>query len=512
MQADSQAQSIRGLELDLIAQFKEDFYGLCFTYESLDFIREKQTLLRQLAQAAEIRYSTGEGIQQDIIRASTEILILENRTVAWEQKKLTLNAQILALVNRPPDADLSRPEPITDLPALESFDSVQSHALETSPMLGAQRALIDNQQLNVQAAQKAYYPDFDVMGGYYNQGVLKPMWEFKVQVNITLYFWKKQRSGLEEAVATLAGAQREYRSQEQTLNASLRARLIEFSGAEYMVRGHGYIKRPEDIEQIVLKTNGRGTPVLLQDVARVERGPEIRRGVVDLDGMGDAVAGIVVMRQGKNADQVIRSVKEKLSELEPSFPKGVKAVTTYDRSDLIERSIKNLKEELVLEIIIVSLVILIFLWHIPSAIIPIVTIPVSALLAFIPMRLFGLNSNIMSLAGIAISIGVLVDGAIVEVENAYKKLELWIKGGRQGDFHAVRLQALKEVGPSVFFSLLVIAVEFLPVFTLVDQGGRLFRPFAFTKNSVMAIAAILAVTLDPTCRKSKRSAAASKSC
>jgi Cu(I)/Ag(I) efflux system membrane protein CusA/SilA len=283
-------------------------------------------------------------------------------------------------------------------------------------------------------------------------------------------------------------------------NVEIGARLIEFSGAEYMVRSHGYIKRPEDIEQIVLKTNGRGTPVLLQDVARVERGPEIRRGVADLDGMGDAVAGIVVMRQGENADQVIRSVKEKLSELEPSFPKGVKAVTTYDRSDLIERSIKNLKEELVLEIIIVSLVILIFLWHIPSAIIPIVTIPVSVLLAFIPMRLFGLNSNIMSLAGIAISIGVLVDGAIVEVENAYKKLELWIEGGRQGDFHAVRLQALKEVGPSVFFSLLVIAVAFLPVFTLVDQEGRLFRPLAFTKNFVMAIAAILAVTLDPAMR------------
>ncbi len=150
--------------------------------------------------------------------------------------------------------------------------------------------------------------------------------------------------------------------------------------------------------------------------------------------------------------------------------------------------------------IIVSLVILIFLWHIPSAIIPIVTIPVSVLLAFIPMHFMGLNSNIMSLAGIAISIGVLVDGAIVEVENAYKKLELWIEGGRQGDFHAVRLEALKEVGPSVFFSLLVIAVAFLPVFTLVDQEGRLFRPLAFTKNFVMAIAAMLAVTLDPAMR------------
>jgi Cu(I)/Ag(I) efflux system membrane protein CusA/SilA len=283
-------------------------------------------------------------------------------------------------------------------------------------------------------------------------------------------------------------------------NVESGARLIEFSGTEFMVRGHGYIKTPEDIEQVVVKTNDRGTPVLLRDVARVERGPEIRRGVADLDGLGDTVAGIVVMRHGENADRVIRELKERLRELEPSLPKGVEVVTTYDRSVLIERAIDNLKEELILEIIIVSGVILIFLWHIPSAIIPIITIPVSALLAFIPMRLMGLNSNIMSLAGIAISIGVLVDGAIVEVENAYKKLELWIEGGRKGDFHAIRLQALKEVGPSVFFSLLVIAVAFLPVFTLVDQEGRLFRPLAFTKNFVMAIAAILAITLDPALR------------
>ncbi len=283
-------------------------------------------------------------------------------------------------------------------------------------------------------------------------------------------------------------------------NVEVGARLIEFSGAEYMVRGHGYIKNAQDIEQIVVKTNDRGTPVLLRDIARVERGPEMRRGIADLDGKGDTVGGIVVMRHSENADKVIRRVKERLQELQPSLPKGVKVVTTYDRSVLIEGSINNLKEELIMEMIIVSFVILIFLWHIPSAIIPIITIPVSVLLSFIPMHLMGLNSNIMSLAGIAISIGVLVDGAIVEVENAYKKLELWIEGGRQGDFHAIRLEALKEVGPSVFFSLLVIAVAFLPVFTLVDQEGRLFRPLAFTKNFAMAIAAILAVTLDPAMR------------
>ena len=283
-------------------------------------------------------------------------------------------------------------------------------------------------------------------------------------------------------------------------NEEVGGRLIEFSGKEYMVRGRGYIKQTQDLEQVVLKTDERGTPVLLRDVARIEKGPEIRRGIVDLNGKGDVVAGIVVMRHSENADKVIKRVKERLKELEPSLPSGVRVVTTYDRSELIERSIQTLKHELLVEIIIVSLVILTFLWHIPSAVIPIITIPVSVLLAFIPMYWLGINSNIMSLAGIAISIGVLVDGAIVEVENAYKKLERWIEGGRIGDFHQVRLQALKEVGPSVFFSLLVIAVAFLPIFVLVDQEGRLFRPLAFTKNFAMAIAAILAVTLDPAMR------------
>ena len=212
------------------------------------------------------------------------------------------------------------------------------------------------------------------------------------------------------------------------------------------------------------------------------------------------MGGIVIMRAGENALNVIERVKEKLEEIKPSLPKGVEIVTTYDRSTLIERSIDTLKEELILEIIIVSLVILVFLWHIPSAIIPILTIPVSVVLVFIPLYFMGLTSNIMSLTGIAISIGVLVDGAIVEVENAYKRLEEWIAGGRKGDFHEVRLQALKEVGPSVFFSLLVIAVAFLPVFALVDQEGRLFKPLAYTKNLAMAIAAILAITLDPAMR------------
>jgi Cu(I)/Ag(I) efflux system membrane protein CusA/SilA len=283
-------------------------------------------------------------------------------------------------------------------------------------------------------------------------------------------------------------------------NNEVGGRLLEASGAEYMVRGRGYAKRPEDFEQIVLKVGPGGVPVLLRDVARVELGPEIRRGVSDLDGLGDHVGGIVVMRHGENALNVIQRVKAKIEELQPGMPEGVEILPTYDRSDLITRALDTLKHELVVEMIIVCLIILLFLWHIPSATVPILTIPISVLLAFIPMYFLGVSVNIMSLAGIAISIGVLVDGAIVEVENAYNKLHQWQAGGRKGDFHQVRLEALQEVGPSVFFSLLVIAVAFLPIFALVDQEGRLFKPLAISKNLAMAIAALLAVTLDPALR------------
>lgn len=283
-------------------------------------------------------------------------------------------------------------------------------------------------------------------------------------------------------------------------NNDVGGRLIEFSGTEYMVRGRGYAKSIKDIENVVLGSDQSGVPILVKNVAQVVIGPEIRRGISDLDGQGDTVGGIVVMRSGENALNVINRVKEKIEEIKPSLPKGVEIVTTYDRSELIKRSIDTLKHQLIEEMIVVSFVILIFLWHFPSAIIPIVTIPVAVFLSFIPMFGMKLTSNIMSLSGIAISIGVLVDGAIVEVENAYKKLQLWEAGGRKGDYHLVRLNALKEVGPSVFFSLLVIAVAFLPVFTLVDQEGRLFRPLAFSKNLAMAIAALLAITLDPAMR------------
>ena len=283
-------------------------------------------------------------------------------------------------------------------------------------------------------------------------------------------------------------------------NQEVGGRLLEFSGAEYMVRGRGYAKSIEDLEQIVVGTDQKGTPILVKHIANVAVGPDIRRGLADFDGRGDVVGGTVIMRSGENALNVINRVKAKIKEIESSLPPGVKLEVTYDRSELILRAIETLKHQLIEEMIIVSFVILIFLWHFPSAIIPIVTIPISVLLSFIPLYGMRLTSNIMSLSGIAISIGVLVDGAIVEVENAYKRLEQWIEGGRKGDYHAIRLKALKEVGPSVFFSLLVIAVAFMPIFTLVDQEGRLFKPLAWAKNLAMAIAAILAVTLDPAMR------------
>jgi Cu(I)/Ag(I) efflux system membrane protein CusA/SilA len=283
-------------------------------------------------------------------------------------------------------------------------------------------------------------------------------------------------------------------------NNEVGGRLLEFSGTEYMVRGRGYAHSLEDFEKIVVKVGEGGVPVLLRDVAHVDLGPEMRRGIADLDGLGDHVGGIVVMRYGENALNVISLIKDKLHEIEPSFPKGVEVVTTYDRSDLIKRALHTLTHELTIEMIIVSLVILLFLWHLPSAFVPIFTIPASVLLTFIPLYYMGVTVNIMSLAGIAISVGVLVDGAIVEVENAYNNLQRWQAEGGKGDYHTVLIKAMQDVGPSVFFSLLVIAVAFLPVFALVDQEGRLFKPLAYSKNLAMALASLLAITLDPAMR------------
>jgi len=283
-------------------------------------------------------------------------------------------------------------------------------------------------------------------------------------------------------------------------NNDVGGRLVEMTGAEYMVRGRGYVKSPADIGDIVLARSENGVPVRVRDVGEVTLGPDIRRGIADLDGMGDTVAGIVVMREGENALNVIERVKAKLAELEPTLPQGVRVVTVYDRSDLILRSIDNLTHTLIEELLIVSVIILIFLWHIPSAIIPIVTIPVAVLISFIPMRMLGVTSNIMSLGGIAIAVGAMVDAAIVVVEQTHKKLELWDRTGRKEDYHRVVVNAVKEVGGPSFFALLVIAVSFLPVLTLEAQEGRLFRPLAYTKNFSMIIAAVLAVTLDPAMR------------
>jgi len=283
-------------------------------------------------------------------------------------------------------------------------------------------------------------------------------------------------------------------------NNDVGGRLVELSGAEYMVRGRGYARSTADLESVVLAASPTGVPVRVRDVGRVSLGPDMRRGVADLDGEGDVVSGIVVMRQGENALDVIERVKAKLREIEPGLPAGVKLVTAYDRSELILRSIENLKSTLIEELVVVSLVIFLFLWHIPSAIIPVVTIPIAILIAFIPMHGMGLTSNIMSLGGIAIAIGAMVDAAIVVVEQTHKKLEEWERDGRPGNYHDVVIAAVKEVGGPSFFALLVIAVSFLPVLALEAQEGRLFKPLAYTKNLAMIVAAVLAITLDPALR------------
>jgi Cu(I)/Ag(I) efflux system membrane protein CusA/SilA len=286
----------------------------------------------------------------------------------------------------------------------------------------------------------------------------------------------------------------------RTGNNDVGGRLVEFSGAEYMVRGRGYAQSTGDLGKIVLAKSQGGVPIRISDVGDVTLGPDIRRGVADWNGTGETVAGIVIMRHGENALQVIERVKQKLKDIEGGLPPGVKVVTAYDRSELILRSIDNLKHTLTEELIIVAIVIMIFLWHIPSATIPIVTIPVAVIISFIPMKMMGLTSNIMSLGGIAIAVGAMVDAAIVVVEQTHKKLEEWERTGRKQDYHRVVIDAVKEVGGPSFFALLVIAVAFLPVLTLEGQEGRLFRPLAYTKTFSMIIAAVLAITLDPAMR------------
>jgi copper/silver efflux system protein len=280
-------------------------------------------------------------------------------------------------------------------------------------------------------------------------------------------------------------------------NRDTGARVLEFSGREYMVRGRGYLQNPEDIENIVVGTDERGTPVRVGDIGRVVLGPDNRRGLAELDGTGEAVGGIVVVRFGANVYEVIKRVKEKIREVAPSLPAGVVLRTTYDRSDLIERSIATLTEKLIEESLIVSLVIVVFLFHFRSALVPILTLPIAILMSFVGMYYLNLGSNIMSLGGIAIAIGAMVDAAIIMVENAHTRLEEWEREGKKADRTELLIQAAKEVGRPLFFSLLIITISFLPIFTLEAQEGRLFKPLAFTKTFAMFFAAIISVTLAP---------------
>jgi Cu(I)/Ag(I) efflux system membrane protein CusA/SilA len=280
-------------------------------------------------------------------------------------------------------------------------------------------------------------------------------------------------------------------------NEDAGGRTIEIAGHEQIVRGRGYIQNLDDLREVPLKLGPNGTPVLVEDVAFVSAGPAMRRGIAELNGEGEVVGGIVIMRYGENALSVIDRVKKKLEDVEQGLPQGVEVVITYDRSELIKRSIDTLSTTLLEEMIVVSVIIFLFLLHARSALVPIIALPLAVILAFIPMLYQGLTANIMSLGGIAVAIGAMVDGSIILIENVHKKLEHWDLEGRPGSRRDVIVVAMQEVGPSIFFSLLVITVSFLPVFTLEGAEGRLFKPLAFTKTYSMGFAAILAVTLVP---------------
>ncbi|HRD46877.1 MAG TPA: CusA/CzcA family heavy metal efflux RND transporter, partial [Caulobacter sp.] len=277
--------------------------------------------------------------------------------------------------------------------------------------------------------------------------------------------------------------------------------VLEMAEAEYMVRAGGYLKTLDDFRAVPLRAAG-GTPVLLGDVATIQIGPEMRRGIAELDGQGEVAGGVIILRSGENARATIKAVQARLDELKPSLPQGVEVVTTYDRSQLIDRAIENLTFKLGEEFLIVALVCGLFLWHVRSALVAILTLPLGVLIAFIIMRLQGVNADIMSLGGIAIAIGAMVDAAVVMIENAHKKIERWEHdhpGERlAGDARwRVITDAAVEVGPALFFSLVIITLSFVPVFTLQAQEGRLFSPLAFTKTYAMAGAALLSVTLVP---------------
>lgn len=333
-----------------------------------------------------------------------------------------------------------------------------------------------------------------------------------------LKFELKTIPGVSE-VATLGGMVRQYQVQVdpdklrnyriplskvvsaiQSANQETGGAVIETGEAEYMVRAHGYLESLDDFRNIPLMVSSSGTPILLSDVARIQIGPELRRGVSELNGEGEVTGGVIVMRAGQNALEVIDGVKAKLEVLKKSLPEGVEVVTTYDRSQLIKRAVDNLTHKLIEEFIVVALVCAVFLWHFRSALVAIVALPVGVLVSFIVMYYQGVNANIMSLGGIAIAIGAMVDAAIVMIENAHRQLESFKEHhGEPNNTQRVKviIDAASEVGPALFFSLLIITLSFIPVFTLEAQEGKLFAPLAFTKTYAMAAAAGLSVTLIP---------------
>ena len=283
-------------------------------------------------------------------------------------------------------------------------------------------------------------------------------------------------------------------------NVETGGRLLEFGGAEYMIRGRGYLEDPRQLEEAVVAGGGTAQIVRVKDIGKVAIGPELRRGTADLNGEGETVSGIVVMRQGASVLDVVEGIKRKLKQIAPGLPQGVRVMPVYDRSELVHRVIDNLRSTLVEITLTVVLVILFFLWHPPSAFIPIITIPLTVLAVVVPFRLMGISFNAMSLGGIAIAAGALVDAAIVVVEQTHKKLEEWHGEGRGGDPDRVIVGAVKEVGRPAFFALVIMSVGFLPVLALEGQEGRLFHPLAYAKCLTMMAAALLAITLDPALR------------
>lgn len=280
-------------------------------------------------------------------------------------------------------------------------------------------------------------------------------------------------------------------------NNDVGGRVVELTGTEYMVRGRGYIKSTDDLDMISVGLNENGTPILLRDVSSVQIGSDMRRGVVDLNGKGEVVGGIVVMRYGEDVLQVLDRVKAKLKEFASSIPDGMKMITVYDRGNLIKEAIETANWNLIEELIVVGLLIIIFLGHFRSALIPIITLPIAILISFIPIYYFNIGLNIMSIGGIIVAVGDMVDAAIIMVDNAHKRLADWERDGSKGDRTQVLIDSAKEVGPAIFSSLIVIAISFMPVFTLEAQEGRLFSPLAYTKNLAIFMSAVLAITLIP---------------